>query len=52
MSNGAKDIIDSLNYAGYRHNRLISPHVAPKEYSSIYADWEEFEIRFQMECVK
>ena len=47
--NDTRGIIDSLNYAGYRHNRVISPDVLPEKYSLFFADWEALEDRYQAE---
>ena len=46
-----RGIIDSLNYAGYRHNRRLSPHIEPMRYSAIFADWEALEDRYQAELL-
>ncbi len=44
-------ILDSLNYAGYRHNRRLSPHVLPRAYSELFSDWQALEDRYQAELL-
>lgn len=46
----AMELIESLNYACYRHNRRVSPNREPSDWKMIFGDKiERFEERYQRE---
>lgn len=50
----ARNIVDSLTYMSYTHNRRISPHVTPEQWKTVFGanTVEIFEPLFQLENVE
>lgn len=42
-----QQIIDTLTYISYAHNRMLSPEISPERWEKVYGPTAEMEQRFQ-----
>jgi hypothetical protein len=44
--------LDDVYYAAYAEQRRRSPHVTPRRWGALFADWARLEVRYQAACQK
>lgn len=43
------ELVESLIYLNYAHNRELAPHIAPESWAKIFPDGPALEARYQAE---